>query len=118
MLSYITCSFNNTASVFQDLNVKIPSLYKDLEYWVTVTLTSAQLLDINGHFCNKAPVTTYTSKVRNFTVRNWQIQVSQVRQAFQLLRQITEKKKNYQHLFLPNPRTNEVYKLHIIYNMA
>lgn len=95
MLSYIMCSFNNTASVYvaQDLNVKIPSLYKNLEYWVTVTLTSAQLLDINGHFCNKAPVTTYTSKVRNFTVRNWQIQVSQVRQAFQLLRQITEKKK-------------------------
>lgn len=45
-------------------------LLKTLMYYSTirqsireaVTLTSAQLLDINGHFCNKAPVTTYTKQ--------------------------------------------------------
>lgn len=48
----------------------VTPLWKTQNITRTVILTSAQLLDINGHFCNKAPVTTYTNKVRNFTVRN------------------------------------------------
>lgn len=53
----------------EDFNVLLH--YIKLSIREAVTLTSAQLLDINGHFCNKAPVTTYTNKVRNFTVRNY-----------------------------------------------
>lgn len=47
------------------------TLYKTQNIRKATTLTSAYLLDINGHFCNKAPVTTYTNKVRNFTIRNY-----------------------------------------------
>lgn len=51
--------------------LKSIQLYKTQIIRRALILTSAQLLDINGHFCNKAPVTTYTNKVRYFTIRNY-----------------------------------------------
>lgn len=70
MLLYSIYSVKLIIYVAQDFITNTTTLYKTQNIRKAITLTSAYLLDINGHFCNKAPVTTYTNKVRNFTIRN------------------------------------------------
>ena len=69
MVPYSMDSVKLIIHVAQDVIMNTTKLYKTQNIRKAVTLTPAYLLDINGHFCNKAPVTTYTNKVRNFTIR-------------------------------------------------